>query len=221
MLNEQEAALETKTLNAQVDSITVGNQADYDSAMVLDLKVRQTKKAFHVWFDPIDETSKKARQSVIAQGKAIDEPLDYAIKVLGNKTGIWYRAEQTRIADERRKAEEIARKAAEEAAIKAAEQLQEAGMTAAAEAVLDAPIVSVKIEIAQPAKADGASYRDSYSAECVDLMALVVAVASGTVPVCYLQANAVALNGWARATKGTEAIAGVKVVTTTTTARRI
>lgn len=222
IIETREREIEAKVLDikARADAIAVIDQASYDAANALNKAAYDEKKAFHVWFDPIDDASKKSRQAVIAQGKKIDEPLDYVIKATGNKAAAWMRAEQARIAEEKRKAEEIARKEAEDAALAAAEKLSDEGMTAAADAVLSAPVVTPKIVIDQPVKAEGVSYREQFSAEVVDLMTLVKAVAEGKAPICYLSADIVALNGWARATKGTAAIPGVKVVTTTIQARR-
>jgi len=219
-METKEIAEKVMTIKTKADLIAVVDQASYDACDALNKAARDEKKAFHVWFDPIDEASKKQRQATLAQGKAIDDPLDYVVKVTGAKQAAWYRAEQARIAEEKRKAEEAARKVAEEAQLAAAELLQEAGMTAAAEAALDAPVVIQKVEIAEPTKAEGVSYRTIYSAECVDLMALVKSVADGKTPLCYLTADLVALNGWARATKGMETIPGVRVVATDSMARR-
>lgn len=218
---ERETVEKALSIKEQADAIVVTDQASYDAANAINKAAYDEKKAFHVWFDPIDEASKKSRQAVIAQGKKIDEPLDYVIKATGRKAAEWIRSEQARIAEEKRKAEEIARKEAEEAQIAAAEKLQAEGMTAAAEAVISAPVVTPKIEVSQPEKAEGVSYRENFSAEVVDLMTLVKAVAAGTAPICYLQADSVALNGWARSTKGTASIPGVKVVSNMIQARRV
>lgn len=223
VIETREKEIEAKVIDikAKADAIVVTDQASYDAAQEINKEAYEQKKAFHVWFDPIDDASKKQRQSVIAQGKKIDEPLDYVIKSTGRKAAEWMRAEQARIAEEKRIAEQEARKEAEDAQIAAAEKLEAEGMTAAAEAVLSSPVLTPKIVMEQPAKSVGVSYRDTYSAEVVDLMTLVKAVAEGKAPICYLTADLVALNGWARSTKGTAEIPGVKVVATTVQARRL
>jgi len=218
---EQESTQEALTLKAQADAVIVSNKEQYDSALEIDGRAREAKKAFHVWFDPIDDASKKQRQATIQQGKKIDEPLNYVIKTVSRKTSAWYAQEQARIREEQRKAEEIARKAAEEAALKSAEELEKQGMTAAADAVLDTPVAVPKVEIPHFEKTEGVSYRKQYSAEVVSLMDLVKAVASGTVPIAYLSANTTALNAWARSTKGSDTIPGVRVVTGNIQTRRI
>lgn len=215
-----ESAQKSLTIKEKADAITVTDQESYNLADAINQNARDEKKAFHAWFDPIDEASKNQRAATIAQGKVIDEPLDYAVKVTGAKQAAWYRAEQARIAEEKRIAEEAARKAAEDAQIKAAEELQANGLEAAAEAALSAPVAVPKIIMEGPAKADNTSFRTSYSAEVVSLMDLVKAVASGAVPICMLEANTTSLNSWARMTKGTEAMPGVRVVTSDVMAKR-
>ena len=207
-------------LKSKVDALAVVDRLSYETANAINAEAYKLRKAFHEWFDPIDEASKKQRQATIAQGKKIDEPFDYVIKVTGSKASAWMRAEQAKADEVRRIAEEVARKAAEDAQIKAAEELQAEGLTNAAEAILDAPVVIPRIVVEEPAKAEGVYYTDRFSAECVDLMALVKSVAEGKTPLCYLKADDVALNGWARATKGSEAIPGVKIVKTTTQGRK-
>ena len=51
---------------AKADAIAVVDQASYDAAQALNKAAYDEKKAFHVWFDPIDDASKKSRQAVIA-----------------------------------------------------------------------------------------------------------------------------------------------------------
>lgn len=218
---EQESTQEALILKSQADSVVVSNKKEYDTALTIDERARKAKKAFHDWFDPIDDASKKQRQATIQQGKKIDEPLDYVIKTVSRKTSAWYAQEQARIREEQRKAEEVARKAAEEAALKAAEELEKQGMTAAADAIMETPVSVAKVEVPQFEKTEGVSYRKQYSAEVVSLMDLVKAVAAGTVPIAYIQANTTALNAWARSTKGSDTISGVRVVTENIQSRRI
>jgi len=222
VIDEKPSEAESKALalKSKVDSLTVTDQASYDMANAINAAAYEGKKNFHKWFDPIDDSSKKQRQATIAQGKKIDEPFDYVIKVTGSKAAAWIRAEEERTAEEKRKAEAIARKAAEDAQLAAAEALQAEGLTNAATAILEAPVVIPKVSVEGPVKAEGTTYTDRYSAEVVDLMALVKAVAEGKAPASAICANEAWLGQWARLTKGTEAMPGVKVVKTTTQGRR-
>lgn len=218
---EKEIAEKVIAIKERADAIQVIDQASYDAADELNNAARDEKKAFHEFFDPIDESSKKQRQAVIAQGKAIDDPLDYVIKVTAQKQGAWFRAEQARKAEEKRVAEEVERKLAEDARLKEAEELSAAGLTEAADAVLEAPVVIKKVEVDEPIKAQGTSYRTNYSAECVSLIELVKAVAAGKAPIIYLMVNQTAVNGWAKSTKGTDSVPGLRVLTTSVQAKRV
>jgi len=216
--NEAEAS--ALALKAKVDTLDVVDQASYDEANAINAEAYRLRKAFHEWFDPIDDASKNQRQATIAQGKKIDEPFDYVIKVTGTKSAKWIREEEDRKAEEKRKAEEIARKAAEDAQLKVAEELQAVGLTNAAEAIIEAPVGIPKIDVAGPAKAEGTYYVDRYSAEVVDLMTIVKAVAEGKAPLSAVCANEAWLNQWARLTKGAESLPGARVEKTTTQGRR-
>lgn len=221
MDNQKEAEQAAVALRSRVDSIVVCDQASHDLAQAYNKQAYESKKAFHAWFDPIDDASKKQRQATIAQGKLIDDPLDYAIKLTGSKCAAWIRAEKEKAEQARREAEKVAMREAEEQRIREAEALADAGLSAAAEAALEAPVTIAKVVVSEPIKDDGVSYRDQWSAECVDLMTLVKAVASGSAPLDSLAPNSTWLNQWARLTKGAAEIPGVKVTNTPVQSRRL
>jgi hypothetical protein len=218
---EQESEQAAALLKIQADTVVVTNKEEYDAALAVDKKAREAKRAFHEWFDPIDDASKKQRATTIAQGKKIDEPLDYVVKTISRKTSAWYAAEQARISAEQKAAEDAARKAAEDAALVAAEALEKSGMTAAADAILETPVVVQKVEVPKFEKQEGISYRKQYSAEVVSMPDLIRAVFEGKSSSAYLMPNMTALNAWARGTKGSDSIPGVKVVKETLQARKI
>lgn len=95
-----------------------------------------------------------------------------------------------------------------------AEKLQAAGATEAAAAVKEAStmVSAPQIPIAVSTAARSTVTRVTWSAEVVDLMALVKAVAGGTAPLSALQADMTYLNGRARVDKDNLAIPGVKAV---------
>jgi hypothetical protein len=218
---EQESEQAAALLKTQADTVIVSNKEEYDAALAVDKKAREAKRAFHEWFDPIDDASKKQRATTIAQGKKIDEPLDYVVKTISRKTSAWYSAEQARIRAEQKAAEDAARKAAEDAALMAAELLEKSGMTAAADAILETPVAVPKVEVPVFDKPEGISYRTQYSAEVISMPDLIRAVFEGKASSAYLMPNMTALNSWARGTKGADSIPGVKVVKETLQARKI
>jgi hypothetical protein len=211
VIDDKQAEDRALELIKSIETLQVVDQASYDEANKYNALAYEGKKAFHAWFDPIKEASTKQWQATNAQGKKIDEPFDSVIKITGKRMADWQAIERARVAEERRVAEEKARKEAEDAALIAAQALKDAGMDKAAEAVLETPVTIAKVEIDEPQKAEGLSYRDQYSAEVLSLMELVKAVAEGKAPIAYLEPNLTALNSWARSTKGTDAIPGVRV----------
>ena len=216
---EVQAETQAVALRAEVDALNVVDQVSYDLANAINKKAKEAKVAFHAWFDPIDESSLRARQSVLTQRKKIDDPLDYAYTKTSSKAGAWIAKEKARVAEEQRKAEEIARKAAEDAALVTAQALQDEGLEAQAEAVLEAPVVVQRIKCEWLEMDKGTSLRTYYSAELkggetghdASLLELAKAVVEGRAPIKAIVENSSYLHKWAVLTKGTEAIPGVEV----------
>jgi len=209
------------TLRDTVASLSVIDQASYDLANVYNANARAASKAFHDFDDPVHDPITEAWKKSCARRKKIDDACEWIIKDTGRKCGSWIRAEQEKVAAEKRRIEAIARKEAEDAQLRAAEALQAEGLTEAADAAMEAPVVIPRIVVAEPVKTTGASYTDRYSAEGVDLMALVKAIADGKAPLQAVCFDTKWLGTWARLTKGTEVIVGVKVLEETTQGMRI
>lgn len=104
------------------------------------------------------------------------------------------------------RAEEAAK--AQAAADKASEKADERAQQAA-EVYVPAPIVAPTAQ-----KPQGLHYQEKWSGECVDLMALVKAVAAGKASIMFLMANGPAINKQATATKNSLPIDGIKWVCT-------
>lgn len=133
----------------------------------------------------------------------------------------------------RKRADEIRAKADANAdeRLQAAAELERLGLVSEARAVLDsatkavdtanetaqqvemAPLVQPMPKLAKPAvKLDGRTYRTTYHAEVVDFMALVQAVANGTVGPYVLSANMAELKRLAQMATGDDVCPGVKRV---------
>ena len=220
-MDEKQAQEQAVALRFRVDSLAVTDQASYDLAQEINKQAYQGKKAFHEWFDPIDDASKKQRQAVIAQGKKIDEPFDYVISTTGTRAAKWMDEEKRKAAALQAEAEAKARKKAEDDQLAAAQLLQDLGMDDAAEEALEAAPVVEKVKVAAPVQASGASVRTHYSARVDDLKALVVAVATGLAPIQALQADMTYLNGRARLEEGAFVLPGVSVVKEVKQSRRL
>lgn len=110
------------------------------------------------------------------------------------------------------KAEEAAKKLkeADKASEKAFERAQEA-----AEVSVVAPVLAPT-----SARPVGQSFQERWSGECVDLMALVKAVAAGKASIMLIMANGPAINKQATATRNSLPIEGIKWVCTKTPVNR-
>jgi hypothetical protein len=84
--------------------------------------------------------------------------------------------------------------------------LQEA--TDILEQPIDTPVVVVEKTVP---KVQGVSYRDQWKAHpTIDVKALAAAVVAGTAPIGFLVPDMTAINAYARATKGTQTIPGIR-----------
>ena len=125
------------------------------------------------------------------------------------------RREEEAIAQEIvRKEQEKLRRQADAAAAKGREERAE-------ELRFQADMVPVPIVVSPPPKAAGISLREVWSAEIVDKMKLIKAVAEGRVPMDALQADMKFLNGAARSFKNALGYPGVRAVRTETMAARV
>ena len=160
-----------------------------------------------------------ARKGLTDEQARMKAPLIEAEGIVKRGLLAWEAAEEERRRAEERRLQEVARLEAERVTIEAAAAMElEAAATGdedlrqEAEAILaqpiDTPVVSVEKTVPNVA---GVTYRSTWKAHPdVDVPALAAAVATGEVSSTFLDPNMVKLNQFARATQGTQAIAGVK-----------
>lgn len=200
------------TVVGRAVSIRVTDPDSYIMAAEMWKHLAEMEKEVHRELDPVVDAAHKAHKEAVALRTRILSPITEA-KTYTKGQMEAYDAEQERIrlAEERRLAAE-AKRAEEEARLSEAVELEQAGQKEEAEAVLAEPIVApvVIVEKAVPKVAGGPSYRTIWDAQVVDLMALVKAVASGTVSINALQPNATFLRQQAMSLKETFKIPGCK-----------
>ena len=170
------------------------------------------KKIKAYWEDDVS-SALKLHRSLVAKRDAMLIPVGEQKNTLrlGMKS---FEDEQERIRRaEQARLEEEARKAAEEAALAQAVALEQNGHKAAAEAVIAAPVVAPAVYVPKTTPTGfGNATRRVWGAEVTDLMALVKAVAAGTVPIQAIEENTVFLNQQARALKSALQYPGVRAV---------
>lgn len=205
--------------------------------------VAPMKRQIAEQFRPRIQQAHALHKGLVADEKKFLEPVERAERVVRERIALYEQEcererraleETARLERERLASEEAARVAAlERQLVREAEERQltqavaaeAAGDRETAARLLEAPpvvpvIAPRPVFVPPPAvaapKAQGVSFRDDWSAEVVDLLALVKAVASGHQPLALLQANVPALNQMAKALKGSMAVPGIRV-----TSRRI
>lgn len=175
----------------------------------------------------IEDFRKKLKAPILAAGKAIDDffgaPLQ---RIQGARASLkrsllaYQMAEEAKRREAEARAQEEARKEREklearaEKAAAAGKEEKAAALSAAASAVV-APIIPPTTP-----RVSGILTRTTYRAEVFDKMALIKAVAAGTVPIGALDVNSTFLNGQARLQKETLNYPGVNVVQETGLASR-
>ena len=149
-------------------------------------------------------------------------PIETAKTILRRGIGA-FAAEQERIRlDLERKAQEQARKNEEEMRLALAVQAEDLGATPeTTNEILSTPLGTAPRAVSPTyQKVAGVSTSQRWHAEIIDLKALVRAVGEGKASIEFLEANLVALNGLARALKGTMNIPGVRAVAEPTVSAR-
>jgi hypothetical protein len=246
-MSQDQLANEGEALVGTVQDLVVIDAESFGRAGEMLRTVKAYLRRVAEVFDPIVETAYRAHRTAVEQRKGVEQYALTAERVLKDRMATYEQAE----ARKRREAEEAARREqerleAEERARVAAEQrrleeeaeeqrlaealaAEQAGDTARAQALIEAPVdvptVTPRPVFVAPPPAPapavaGVSFRDQWSAEVVSLIDLVRAVAAGRAPITYVKADEVALNQMARALKGAMNVPGVRVTSRRVTAAR-
>lgn len=199
----------------------VRTDADYERGRQLLADIKEARRAWKELMDPLREQQHKAWKLTCETIKKVDDPMGRAEEKLVGGLGAY-----ESILEAKHKAEQEARaalvvKTIEDAALMEAQALAQSGDTHAADAVL-AEASTFKPTVILPKRElnDGISKRVSWHAEVTDLKALVQAVASGALPLSYIEPNMAALNQRARGDKAEMRVPGVVAVPENQYARR-
>lgn len=198
--------------NAKEMALKVKDDSSFLEASELRKTINKWKKEAIEQIEPLRKKAHATYQEVLRQRDLAVEPLDEALKVLDPAISMYY-AEQQRLAQiEQEKAQAEAKRQQEEAILRQAEVAQKAGKTEKAEAILNKPIITPKVEMPKPAQANGVSFRETWSVNPeIDVMQLAKAVVNGKVPVNAIVPNMTFLNSMARALKNGMNYPGVTV----------
>lgn len=240
---------QAQTFTTEVTALAVVDNPSFERAGEMAKAIAGYIKRVGEVMNPIVTAAHNAHKVAVQQRDALLKPAEGAKRILGERMAA-YEREQARLRREaeeaaRREQERLEREAqaaaaaeqkrlqaeAETRRLEEAAALEARGDGAAAERLLAEP-VAVPVVTAAPVfvptprpfapapRVDGVGFRQAWSAEVTDLLALVRAVAAGQQPITLLQPNMPVLNQMARALKGALNVPGVKPVPTDVAAVR-
>jgi hypothetical protein len=237
-----------RALVVQATAMTVTDGPSFRAAGEFLVAVKGYIRRVRDLMDPVVDAANKAHKVAVAQRASLLSHAEGAERMLKARMAEYEReqdrrrreaeaaarAEQARLEREarERQATEVARlrKEEEDRRIAAAAAAEARGVRAAAEKIIEAPIVVPApppvpvfvppVTVERAPEVEGVSFRDTYRAEVTDLAVLVQAVAAGQQPITLLRVNDVALNQMARALREAMSVPGVRVVKERTVAAR-
>jgi len=166
----------------------------------------------------IDDAHSRVKKPILAAGRELDAQKNEASAPL-KSAEIQIKRAMSDFTTEQERIRRIEQAKADEAARKQQEKLQQQAARAAASGKFEkagqleqraATVVAPVIQIESP-KVAGISPRETWHAECVDLKALVKAIAEGRAPLSLVMANDKVLGAQARSLKADFVCDGVRV----------
>lgn len=219
--------MEVMPIPEQAKMIVVLDQKSLSMANDLFNAIKGLRKKIGETMDPVIQAAHNSHKVALAKKAELEAPLIVAEKYLNVQVTAYHQEIERIRAEEAEKARQAAikeemerRRQEEEARIQAAAELEAAGATEEAEAIMqeaieqkEAPVeVYVPPPITPRAELNGASVKTYWSAEVTDLKALCKAVAEGKASIAFIEPNMVALNKQAQSLKKELSIPGVRAV---------
>ena len=143
-------------------TLTVSNLIEFEAAVALSLRYKGLEKEIKATFDPIVSKALETHREAVAQRKRHLEPIVEVQHIIDDKAMAWRSQEIERQNEERRRKEAEAKKQEENLRLAEAEHLEKQGNKAAAQSVLDAPIVASSVAVAEAPKMAGFSVVTSW-----------------------------------------------------------
>lgn len=198
-----------ETNNRGLDAIATANataiitSADYSRADAFCVSLRELEKEVDLAYDEHIAQAFQAHRSLVAKKKKYAEPIGEARTIIKTKMDAW-RKEQERLRQElEAKAIALAKYQAESEVLMAAQEAEKAGDNAAAQAIIEAPVMIPAIEVQSNIPKSKTVIRQAWSA---------VITNAALIPDAYWIVDEAKLNALARATKGPSTIPGVEFV---------
>lgn len=202
---EKRGAIERQAgeIMATAAALVVRDARGYEGAGAFLLMVKEYRRAVAELLDPIVEKAFAAHKEAVKQRNRLDAPADEAERTVKAKMIEWKEAEEARIREEARVAEEAARRKAEDERLAEAEAAEKAGDKLAAEALMDAPILTPPVmSMRTVPKIAGVAPRAVWTFEITNQALLSRE---------HLMPDLIKIGGVVRAMKGLTKIPGVRV----------
>ena len=207
----------------RANAVRIVDNASYVNATELLKGIKALRRRIGEVFDPHVTRAHEAHKALVREKKDAEAPLTEAEGLIKralvqytDKQERQRREDEQRLRDEARRREEQ-RRLEEAAALE--QQAVESGNVALgreAEALLEAPVHTPAVQVAPTTpKVSGISYRETYRAQLVNLMALVTHVATHPEHANLLTLNQPAANQLARSLKTNLRVPGLEVVVQT------
>lgn len=199
----------------QARALRISDSGSYALACDFLKNVKALRTEIADTFEPHIKRAHEAHKALLKEKNDAEAPLAEAERIV-KAALVVYDQEQERIrrAEAARLQEELRQQETERRLAEAVE-LEAAGETAEADALIAEPITVPVVAVAPTTpKVSGITYRETWAANVTDLAALVKYVASNPQCAPFLSANMPALNAQARSLKGALRIPGVEAVCT-------
>lgn len=198
-----------------IATLVVDDKDSHATAEAYVVKIKSIETSVRNLFAGPKARAHEAHKAICAAETTLLEPLVAAQRHVRGLITTYVQEQQRKEAEERRRLEAEAREREQKRLQDEAEAAELSGDRHAAEEILNEalapPVVPVEVD-SQIAKTAGVSYRQVWSADVISLRALILHVAERPELTDLLEPNMTALNGMARALKGSMSIAGVRPI---------
>lgn len=196
-------------------ALRIADAASYAGACEFLKGIKALRAEIADTFEPHIKRAHESHRALLKEKADAEAPLAEAERIAKSAL-VTYEGEQARVqrAEAARLQAEL-RRQEEDRRLAEAVELEAAGDSAEAEALIAAPVDVPVVAVAPTTpKVAGIAYRETWGAEVENLAALVKYVAANPQFAGFLTPNMPALNGQARSLKGQMQIPGVKAVCT-------
>jgi hypothetical protein len=213
MRTEQDIEQDVTSVPARAKTLTITTNEEFERAGELLKVIKGLRAEVDSTFDGIISKAHEAHKEAISQKRRYEAPLAEAEALLKPKLSKFLMDQERERQQEQLRQQKAAQEQAEREAIENAIVLDDMGETAAANQLLEEPVIPAPVFIPrEKPKVSGIVEQKRYSAQVVSLQLLVKAVAEGKVPMMALKADTVFLNQQARSMKDTLNYPGVRLV---------